>query len=204
MTPFAATVRYRFSEGDGGRDASFHGLFSDRSEQAVLHRLEEAHRFADWVEVVEVRWRGDGAAAREVGRDDRQYSVPSRDRRGCAFRQARGGGAWSGGAQAETIARDDAAGEARGEGEWRPRRHARSRMFKPAQIAFGGSVHDCVLLNASPFGAHACLRAFVEVPALVTLRLPAGACQPVRRRWQEGRRVGFETVGTAPLMAFAA
>ena len=77
-------------------------------------------------------------------------------------------------------------------------------MFKLAQIAFGGAVHDCVLLNASPVGAHVCLRAFVEVPVLVTLRLPGGASQPVRRRWQEGRRVGFETVGRAPLIAFAA
>ena len=203
MTPFAATVRYRFSEGDGSRDAAFYGLFFERSEQAVLHRLEEAHRFADWVEVVEVRWR-DGAAARQGRRDDRTYSVPSRDRRGGVPRQAPGGGAWSGGEEAETIARDDAAGEAPGEGGWRSRRHARSRMFKPAQIAFGGSVYNCVLLNASPFGAHACLWAFVEVPALVTLRLPAGASQPVQRRWQEGRRVGLETVGTAPLVAFAA
>ena len=76
-------------------------------------------------------------------------------------------------------------------------------MFKLAQIAFGGAAYDCVLLKASPYGAHVCLREFVEVPVLVTLRLSGGACQPVRRRWQEGRRVGFETVGKAPLIAFA-
>ena len=106
----------------------------------------------------------------------------------------------------ETMAdtQEDAAWEARGDGRWRPRRHARSRVFKLVQIAFGGSVFDCVLLNASPFGAHVCLRAFTEVPGLVTLRLPGGECQPVRRCWQEGRRVGFETIGTAPLTAFAA
>ena len=77
-------------------------------------------------------------------------------------------------------------------------------MFKPAQVVFGGSVHDCVLLNASPFGAHACLRAFVEVPEAAALRLPGGGCRPVRRRWQEGRRVGFEAIGAAPLVALAA
>ena len=77
-------------------------------------------------------------------------------------------------------------------------------MFKFAQVAFGGAVHDCVLLNASLHGAHVCLREFVEVPVLATLRLSGGACQPVRRRWQEGRRVGFETVGRAPLIGFAA
>ena len=61
-----------------------------------------------------------------------------------------------------------------------------------------------MLLNASPFGAHVCLRAFTEVPGLVTLRLPGGESQPVRRCWQEGRRLGFETIGTAPLIASAA
>jgi hypothetical protein len=171
-------------------------LFFDRSERAVLQRLEEAHRFAEWVEVVEVHWRG-GGVAREGRRDDRQYSVvPRRDRRGCGPRPECGGGARSGDTEAETTARDHGSGDSR--------RYARSLMFKPAQIAFGGSVHDCVLLNASPFGAHACLRVLVEVPDLVTLRLPAGACQPMRRRWQEGRRVGLEVVGSAPLIALAA
>jgi hypothetical protein len=101
------------------------------------------------------------------------------------------------------IAQDDFGGDARGDGSWRARRHERCRMFKPAQIAFGGAVHDCVLLNASPFGAHVVLRAFTEVPALVTLRIPGGECQPVQRRWQDGLRVGFETVGTAPLLNLA-
>jgi hypothetical protein len=87
---------------------------------------------------------------------------------------------------------------------WRSRRHGRRQMFRPAQIAFGGSVFDCVLLNASPFGAHVCLREFTEVPRLVTLRLPCGACHPVQRRWQEGIHVGFESVGTGPLIAIAA
>ena len=102
------------------------------------------------------------------------------------------------------IARDDAADSGRGDDRWQARRSGRCRMFKPAQLAFGGSVFDCVLLNASPFGAQVCLRAFTEVPRLATLRLPGGECRPVQRRWQEGLHVGFESVGTAPLNALAA
>jgi hypothetical protein len=103
----------------------------------------------------------------------------------------------------ETV-RDDFGEDARGVDPWRARRHARCRMFKPARIAFGGAVHDCVLLNASPFGAQVCLQAFTEVPGLVTLMLPGGDCRPVQRRWQEGRYVGLESVGTAPLIGLAA
>ena len=62
MGPFPATVRYRYGEGGEGRDASFYGLFYDRSEKAVLSRLKEAHRFAVWIEVVETRWRMEGRA----------------------------------------------------------------------------------------------------------------------------------------------
>lgn len=65
MEPSAATVLYRYGDSHGGkaRDASFRGLFFDRSEAAVLGRLREVHRFAAWVEVVEVRWRRAGQAA---------------------------------------------------------------------------------------------------------------------------------------------
>ena len=62
MGPFPATVRYRYGEGGEGRDASFYGLFYDRSEKAVLNRLKEAHRFAVWIEIVETRWRMEGRA----------------------------------------------------------------------------------------------------------------------------------------------
>ena len=102
------------------------------------------------------------------------------------------------------IAREDAAAVTRADDRWHARRHDRVRMFKAARIAFGGSVFDCVLLNVSPFGAHVCLRTFTEVPGLVTLTLPNGECRPVQRRWQEGLRVGFESVGTAPLFVLAA
>ena len=71
MAPIAVTVRYRFSEGGEARDASFHGLFFDRSDQAVRDRLREAHRSAERVEIVELRWLErpclEGAAKRRQG-----------------------------------------------------------------------------------------------------------------------------------------
>lgn len=88
---------------------------------------------------------------------------------------------------------------AREDDQWRARRPGRSRMFKPAQIAFGGSVLDCVLLDVSPHGAHLHLMAPADVPCLVTLRLPHGESRPMRRCWQQGSHIGFEVVGTAPL-----
>ena len=63
MAPFPVTVRYRFGEGNESRECIFYGLFHDRSEKAVLSRLKEAHRFAAWVEIVEVQWRDAPAAA---------------------------------------------------------------------------------------------------------------------------------------------
>ncbi len=83
------------------------------------------------------------------------------------------------------------------------RRAGRRGMSAPARVAFGGAAFDCVLLDASPFGARVRLRAFVELPGLVTLRLPGGECRIVFRVWQTGLHAGFETVGTAPL-AFSA
>lgn len=97
------------------------------------------------------------------------------------------------------IAGENVAEAARANGEWRSRRPGRSRMFKPAQIAFDGSVLDCVLLDVSPHGAHLHLMAPAEVPGLVTLRLPDGESRSMRRCWQQGSHIGFEVVGTAPL-----
>ena len=61
MAVFAFMARYRYAEGHESRSASFYGLSCERSDTAVLGRLKEVHRFAAWVEVVEVRWRGAGA-----------------------------------------------------------------------------------------------------------------------------------------------
>lgn len=98
----------------------------------------------------------------------------------------------------EAIENNDAVG-ARQDGEQRSRKPGRSRMFKPAQIAFHGSVLDCVLLDVSPHGAQVHLNASMDVPELVTLRLPGGESRPVRRAWQRGSLRGYEVVGTASL-----
>ncbi len=95
--------------------------------------------------------------------------------------------------------RDDAACDVR-DAAWRARRPGRCRMFKPAQIACGASVLDCVLLDASPNGAQVCLKALAQVPDVVTLRLPGCESRSVRRCWQDGPRIGFEVIGTAPLV----
>jgi hypothetical protein len=55
--PFCQRRRsYVFCECGVPKNASFHGLFYDRSEKAVRDRLREAHRFAERVEIVEMRW----------------------------------------------------------------------------------------------------------------------------------------------------
>jgi hypothetical protein len=81
----------------------------------------------------------------------------------------------------------------------RDRQPGRTTMFKPAQLAFGSWVTDCVLLDLSPRGAQVHLMAPGKVPDLVTLRLPGGRLRAVRRCWNKGQRIGFEVVGTAPL-----
>lgn len=77
------------------------------------------------------------------------------------------------------------------------RRLDRSRLIKPAQIAFGGSVLDCALLDTSPGGVRVHVLAHVEVHEVATLRLRNGESWTVQRRWQRGAQVGFEFVGTA-------
>jgi hypothetical protein len=78
------------------------------------------------------------------------------------------------------------------------RRSERTRMMRAAQIAFGGSVVECALLDASPGGVRVFLKAPVDVPDLVALRLPGGESRPSRCRWQTGLIAGFEFVGTTP------
>ena len=84
-----------------------------------------------------------------------------------------------------------------GESARRPRRHARSTMFKPAHVVLEDAVLDCVLLDLSPGGAQAYLIARAEVPERVVLWLPGGGSRPVRRAWQQGSHVGFEALGEA-------
>lgn len=195
MVPVAVAVRYRFGEGGASRDASFYGLFYDRSEQAVLGRLKEAHRFAAWVEIVEVQWR-DRSPALEDRRGGRFLASPG-ERRERAPVRSRVGVPRGTGVGPATSARESGAERVPGDGRWRVRRHARCRMFKPAHVVLDDAVLDCVLLDLSPGGAQICLLARADLPDLVTLWLPGGEGRPMRRRWQRGSHIGFEAVGDA-------
>jgi hypothetical protein len=95
-----------------------------------------------------------------------------------------------------TIAQENSDSEAGPDAGPGARRSDRSHMIKAAQIAFGGSVLDCALLDVSPDGARVFLRALADVPNLVTLTLPGGESRPMRCRWQIGLQVGLEVVGT--------
>jgi hypothetical protein len=92
---------------------------------------------------------------------------------------------------------DDAEG-ADDDAEWRPRRrHDRHRLFMPAHLMAGDEVVDCVLVDISPDGAQVCLVAWADLPERVTLLLPNAGTRPMRRRWQQGSFIGFETTGEA-------
>ncbi len=99
--------------------------------------------------------------------------------------------------EAMSVERSGAPEATRGEGDWRPRRHARCRMFKPAHVVLEVAVLDCVLLDLSPGGAQVYLIARADLPDLVVLWLPGGESRPMRRRWQQGSHIGFEAAGEA-------
>ena len=77
-------------------------------------------------------------------------------------------------------------------------RAGRCRSAEPARIAIGTKVIDCRLLSISPGGALVCLRSLVDVPDLVTLRLPGGESRAMRCSWQTGLHVGLLAVGPDP------
>jgi hypothetical protein len=97
-----------------------------------------------------------------------------------------------------TIDRERCTDRVQADARLRARRPGRTRVIKAAQIAFDGSVLDCVLLDISPNGAQVYLPAPVDVSDLVTLRLPDGEALDMRRRWRNGARIGFEFARTAP------
>src|SRR5215217_1084657 len=68
------------------------------------------------------------------------------------------------------------------------------QVIRAAQLAFGGAVFECALLDTSRGGARVHLLAPAEVPETATLRLPGGDCWTVQRRWQTGEEVGFQLV----------
>ncbi len=196
MTLTPVTVRYRYGEGGASRDASFYGLLYDRSEEAVLGRLKEAHRFAAWVEVVEVQWR-DGAPVRAGHRAGGRPVVPPGERRERMPLRGRDGAAQAAGTEPAASERESGAERGPADGRWRVRRHARCRMFKPAHVVLEDAALDCVLLDLSLGGAQVCLLARAELPEFVTLWLPGGESRRMRCRWRRGSDVGFEALRDA-------
>ena len=68
---------------------------------------------------------------------------------------------------------------------------ARQAVLKGAQIVFGQSVIDCLVLNISGTGARVRTGAVVQVPEQVTLRFRGGAVAIATRRWARGAEIGF-------------
>lgn len=96
-----------------------------------------------------------------------------------------------------TIVRESGGGERRADpAELDARFPGQCQMIRAAQLAFGGSVRDCALLDTSRGGARVHLLAPAEVPEIATLRL-GGESWTVQRRWQKGEEVGFKVVGDA-------
>ena len=79
---------------------------------------------------------------------------------------------------------------------WQTQRAVWRRATKRAQLAFGGLVLDCALLDVSGGGTQVRLLTAAEVPEIATLRLLDGESWPVRRQWQRGTQVGFKIAGT--------
>lgn len=84
------------------------------------------------------------------------------------------------------------------------RRSDRTRVMAAAQVAFRGTVLDCVVVDASPEGARVFLEVPADLPDLAELRFSGGDSLPVRCRWQAGLLVGLELVCTVPLVVSAA
>lgn len=71
----------------------------------------------------------------------------------------------------------------------------RDRVLKGAQISFGSSVLDCVVLDMSINGARISLGIPVSVPEILSLRLRDGTAYPAARRWTWGTEIGLEFTG---------
>ena len=90
----------------------------------------------------------------------------------------------------------DGNGGARG-GEQGKRGAQRNRVLKSAQIIFGSSALNCVVLDISVSGARVNLTAPATIPEVVALRLRDGSTYPACRRWARGAEIGLEFTGRA-------
>jgi PilZ domain len=71
----------------------------------------------------------------------------------------------------------------------------RDRVVKRAQVTFGNSVLDCIVLDISIAGARISFANPVPIPEAVALRLHDGSIYPARRRWARGTDMGLEFIG---------
>jgi hypothetical protein len=72
----------------------------------------------------------------------------------------------------------------------------RSSTLKRAQIIFGASAIDCVVVDTSSGGLRVRTASIVTVPEWVTLRYPDGSMSRARRRWMRGTQIGFQLIGS--------
>ncbi len=75
----------------------------------------------------------------------------------------------------------------------------RQAVLKGAQIIFGQTVIDCLVLNVSASGARVRTAAVIQIPEQVTLKFRGGAVFPATRRWARGMEIGFALAGTSSL-----
>jgi hypothetical protein len=67
-------------------------------------------------------------------------------------------------------------------------------MLLAARLDIGGSILDCIVLDASPRGARVRFGAPVTVPDRVRLMLRDGSVRDARRRWSRGTQMGLEFI----------
>src|SRR3712207_4190106 len=80
------------------------------------------------------------------------------------------------------------------------RRAERSSVLKRAQILFGSTVIDCVVVDSSAGGLRIRIQSAIAVPEAVTLRFVDGSAVRARRRWTRGTEVGFRLDVEADLL----
>jgi hypothetical protein len=80
----------------------------------------------------------------------------------------------------------------------------RQAVLKGAQIIFGGSVIDCLVINVSESGARVRTAAMTQVPEHVILRFGGGASFAGTRRWARGLEIGLSLARIASLADEAA
>ncbi len=75
----------------------------------------------------------------------------------------------------------------------------RQAVLKGAQIVYGQTVVDCLVLNVSDTGARVRTAAVIPIPDRVSLRFRGGAVFTATRRWTRGMEIGFSFDGASSL-----